>query len=155
MANNKVSSAHLRIDFTVREVLEGEDQSSARYVTFGDDVDIESVKDFFERCGISVDLLFHGRRSGKVIKLSGPTHAAIQAIKAIRQLTGVGLKEAKDAFERARNSGSAMVAFPDGRYAEEGIQVFKASGFNECEVIEADVTVALKQGALPYVHTAV
>ena len=136
MANdNDRSTTHLRIDFTVREVLGGEDQSSARYVTFGDDVNPAGIKDFFERCGISVDLLFQGVRKVKAVRFTSPCQRKIErmidAIKVVRAFTGLGLKEAKDLVELP--VGRPMIVCVDGNEADRLVAMFKAVGINEVE----------------------
>jgi hypothetical protein len=155
MAN---TSGRLRIDFQVREILpDGQDPSDARYVTFGDEVDFGAVKEFFERCGIAADLMFHGRQTAKVIQLKVRTNRKIDVIKSVRALTGLGLKEAKDVVEdcdRLQSLGmrKGLVLFEDGRDADAAMQVFANNGiFNDVEVVGCNFTKAQAAGTPLYV----
>lgn len=83
----------LKISFTVQDV------DTQKFVTFNDEVVETRVKDFFERCGLAVDQLFGLSRASSVIMLRQPCANKIWAIKVVKDLTGLGLKESKDLVE--------------------------------------------------------
>lgn len=98
--NPPVRNTHLRIDFVIREVCDdgtvGEDD--LRFIRFGDDVPTHQAKDFFDRCGHAVGLMF--KPDGPYfIAFAGPPPNKINTIKVVRELTWLGLKEAKDIVE--------------------------------------------------------
>jgi len=130
-------TTHLRIDFQVREVCEDGSvpKESLRYVTFGDDVSPVDIKDFFERCGIATDLMFKGRSLPKVLTFNARPAQIIPAIKALRQMTGLGLKEAKDRCEAP--PGTAVVYFVDGKDAEATIEHLRRDGVFEAVITNA------------------
>ncbi len=89
----------LRIRFVVEEIGEG-GVPTERHISFGDEVPHHQARDFFERCGLTVDQLFCRTIGGlRAIVLDGVPQNKIQCIKVVRELTGVGLKEAKDLVE--------------------------------------------------------
>ena len=112
--------SRLRIDFQVRE-LTAEAGQEPRYVTFGDEVDMGKVKDFFDRCGIAVDIMFQGYKASKYIKQLVPTSQKIGLIKLVREWTNLGLKDAKDVVELA--SGMPMILFRDGADADKCVEI--------------------------------
>jgi len=118
--------SRLRIDFQVRE-LTAEAGQEPRYVTFGDEVDMgRKVKDFFDRCGIAVDIMFQGYKTSKYIKQLAPTNQKIPLIKLVRSWTNVGLKHAKDLVELPM--GRPMVLFKEGRDADAMVQICRNAG---------------------------
>jgi len=130
-------ATHLRIDFQVREVCDdgSVEPEALRYVTFGDNVETSSkIKDFFERCGIATDMMFTEKLVSRSIRLTKAPVNKIGAIKAVRQLTGLGLKESKDLVE-AQN-GAPLVLFDNDADARDGYSVFQLCGVVEI-VIEA------------------
>lgn len=128
-----VTAKKFRIDFQVREVMnDDEDPTDARYVTFGDEVPLSKLKDFFERCGISVDLMFKGMKSASYLRLTNSDMVTkIQAIKALRSVTGISLKEAKDRIEMP--AGTPLVFFSCSEDAEVTIQAFKMNGVDDLD----------------------
>ena len=131
---NKVSTTCLRIDFQVREILpDGRDASEARYVTFGDQVNFGAIKEFFERCGIATDMMFQGGNSAVIMKRACQSINKIPMIKALREITGVGLKCAKDLIEQP--IGCPIVAFKDSKDAENMMQVFVRQGVPITDIV--------------------
>lgn len=107
----------LRIDFQVREVELGDDgralpaKSDDRYITFGDNVMAPGIDDFFERCRLSARYLFHDLVGPVVLVFRVAPMNKIAAIKVVRELTGIGLKEAKDLVEAPL--GTPLCVFKD------------------------------------------
>jgi len=102
---------HLRIDFIVQEVSDDglTPDDDLRYIKFGDDVPIPHVRDFFDRCGNAMSTMFRQGDAVVCLVSSGPNK--IQLIKVVRELTGYGLKEAKDVVEAP--SGTAVCITKD------------------------------------------
>ena len=92
-------NTHLRIDFVVREVCPDGSvpDDELKFIRFGDEMAITNAKDFFDRCGHAMALMF--RVGSSVLSFSLRPSNRIAAIKLVRELTGVGLKEAKDLVE--------------------------------------------------------
>ena len=132
------TSTRFRIDFQVREILpEGSDPSLARYVTFGDEVNFYKVRDFFERCGLGVINLFQthasGNARGKVLKLMHSPRNKINIIKALRQMTDLGLKDAKHLVEGPL--GTPLVVFANDEEVEAGLNVLRRYEAYDVDVI--------------------
>jgi len=91
---------HLRIDFVVREVCDDGSvaEDDLKFVRFGDDIDALSVRDFFERCGHAMGLMFRGD-GARTLAFVNTGMNKINVIKAVRELTHHGLKDAKDLVE--------------------------------------------------------
>lgn len=126
---------HLRIDFVVQEVSDDETVSpeDLRYVRFGDDVRTGDVRDFFDRCGHAMGMMF--RADGPAtITLSSAGPNKIAAIKVLRELGSYGLKEAKDFIESAPGTPILLVPHPDDvreavrRLTESGCGVHVRAG---------------------------
>jgi len=139
-------STRFRIDFQVREVLpEGSDPSLARYVTFGDEVSLSRVRDFFDRCGLGVVSLFNGTSVAKVFKLAHTPRNKINVIKALREMTELGLKGAKDRVESPL--GTPLVVFANDEEAELGLNVLR-----KYEVYDVDVINSIEVEDVSYDH---
>lgn len=129
-----VSPTRIRIDFQVREILPiGQDETDARFVNMSEEVDVTKIKDFFERCGLGVDMLFNAPSMQTIgmIKIRYPSpNSKINAIILHRELCGTSLKEAKDAIDVAWMTGCAIMSAKQGdevefvlkRHAEIGIK---------------------------------
>lgn len=121
---------HLRIDFVVREVCDDGSISAddLRFIRFGDDVPVHQAKDFFDRCGHAVGLMFKPE-GPHFIALASPPPNKINTIKVVRELTNHGLKDAKDIVEAPSGTQFLSVRnYEDLRYAvrlleESGAQV--------------------------------
>jgi hypothetical protein len=143
------TTGKLHIEFQVREILpDGMDQADARHITFGDDVQLGSIKDFFERCGIATDILFQGKRGSKVIRFATRPNHMIQAIKVLRGLTGLGLLEAKNLAELP--PGAALVVFEDGHDAVHALAAFHNAAVSEVYAEGANFGELVEQGTPPY-----
>jgi hypothetical protein len=105
---------HLRIDFMVQEVADDETVSpdDLRHCRFGDDVALSDVRDFFDRCGHAMGLMFRALGPSTIV-LTSPGPNKINAIKALRALGNYGLKEAKDFIESAPGTPILVVPHPD------------------------------------------
>jgi hypothetical protein len=125
----------LRIDFQVHE-LTPEAGQEPRYVTFGDEVDMGKIRDFFDRCGIACDIMFQGYKVSKCLKQLVPTSQKINLIKLVREWTGLGLKDAKDVVELPVHH--AMVLFRDGADADKCVEICKRMGM--LDVIAESIT---------------
>lgn len=114
---------HYAILFVVREVTpegqplpDAEDEGSL-YVRLGEVVSQAGLRDAFDRYRDAVCVTFNAQ-GAQVVELVGVGTNKIALIKAIRQVTGLGLKEAKDLSESA--SGTAIVRVRgSGAYALE------------------------------------
>lgn len=150
------TTSKLRIDFQVREVLADGAVGEPRYVTFGDDVDMGAIKDFFERCGIACDLMFQGYKSPKLFSLDSSFSGSsqkIMMIKLVRELTGCGLKEAKDIVEAP--PGTPIVVFKDGRDADAVMKRLQRDAYRLGEHIvvrDADFGAIRDSGTLEYIR---
>lgn len=117
----------LHIEFGVREPV------SERYVTFSDDVDPVNVKDWFARAALAVEQLFAlaGTPRGIMVPVSSTIVNKIMAIKIVRQVTRMGLREAKDAIEWgiAHPSEPFMVC-DDGRDVNDVVNMFAREGIH-------------------------
>ena len=101
------SPTKIRIEFSVGSERDG------RWITFGDNVELENIEEWFSFTGQAVSRMFnvgttrpwHVGYSGAAmnqINSSGYSSVVpnkIAAIKAVREFTGCGLKTAKDAIE--------------------------------------------------------
>lgn len=129
-------STHLRIDFQVREIPEEGTSINARFITFGDDISMDNIRDFFDRCGYATDIIFNGGdQRGNVIKLK---HAhdivkKVELIKLVRQWANLTLKEAKDLVEQP--AGSVLVLCKDGKDADLCISECKRLGIDGVEAV--------------------
>jgi hypothetical protein len=117
--------SRLRIDFQVREIT-AEAGQEPRYVTFGDEVDMGKVREFFDRCGLGVDTMFQGYKTAKYIKQLVPAPNKINLIKLVREWTNLGLKDAKDVVELP--TGRPMVLFREGADADAVVQICRRMG---------------------------
>lgn len=140
----------LRIDFQVRELLDDGSPGDARYVTLGDDVDAFKVKDFFERTGLSVQAIFgtHQAATGFVVRRD--LRNKIETIKALRTLTGLGLKNAKDRVESPK--GTVLLYTQDSAHADHCMQVFRDFGITEVESLGVDVMAMHELGVPTYLE---
>lgn len=119
---SKVLPSRIRIDFQVREVsAAGEEipDSDLRYVTFGDEVNLADIRDFFDRSGIAVNMMFNGNRGAKFICMEGTPANKIWMIKRVREVTGLGLREAKDLVEAPLRTPFGY--FEDGRDCDAAV----------------------------------
>lgn len=128
--------SRLRIDFQVRELVDPDSGLEPRYVTFGDEVDMGKIKDFFERCGLATDIMFLGYKTSKYIKQLVPTQQKINLIKLVREWTGLGLKDAKDVVEL--HAGLPMVLFKDGEEADKIVDLCRR--MNMMDVVSEPIT---------------
>lgn len=128
--------SRLRIDFQVREIVDADSGLEPRYVTFGDEVDMGKIKDFFDRCGIATDIMFQGYKTSKYVKQLVPTSQKINLIKLVREWTKIGLKDAKDVVELP--TGRPMVLFREGADADMVVQVCRGMGMND--VVSESIT---------------
>lgn len=147
-----VAPPYLHIRFVVEEY--GPDgERTERHVSFGDFVPHHQARDFFDRCGISVDQLFARTLGGRrviVADNTGPNK--IQVIKAIRELTSIGLKEAKDLCEggfQGVPSGHLM-ACDNPQDADHAVSVLRLAG---ASVRVAPASLAIS-AALPVTRRA-
>ncbi len=127
---NEPRKTHLRVDFIVQEVADDDSvpTDDLRYIRFGDDVQLADVRDFFDRCGNAMGLMFRATGPSTITLTScGPNKIA--AIKVLRELGGYGLKEAKDFIESPGGTPILIVPHPDDvkevvhRFAECGTGV--------------------------------
>lgn len=122
------SNTHLRIDFIVREVCTDGSvpDDDLRYIKFGDDVQKSHAKDFIDRCGLAVGLMFKPE-GPYVISLAAPPPNKINTIKVVRSLVPTyGLKDAKDVVEAPPGTGFLVVrSYDDLRFV---VKVLEESG---------------------------
>jgi len=99
-------------------------KNDLRYIRFGDDVPIPHVRDFFDRCGNAMGLMF--RQGSTVLCLvdHGPNKIAL--IKVVRELTGHGLKEAKDIVEAP--SGTPVLVTEDSYSLQHALRMMSDAG---------------------------
>lgn len=83
----------LHVEFSVRE------PDTQRFVTFTGDISLTELREWFVRAGLGVEQLFGSRGGPRAIRLLGAPTNKIQCIKLVRELTHIGLKEAKDLVE--------------------------------------------------------
>jgi len=114
----------LHIEFSVRE------PESERYITFADDVPLGQIRDWFVRASLGIEQLFDIAGAPRGILMVEERGLKIMAIKLVRELTGCGLREAKDAVDSAATATPFMicedgrdVASVIGRFSMEGIKV--------------------------------
>lgn len=95
-----IRNTKVRIDFVVREVCYDRSvpEDDLKYIRFGDEVGYSSVRDFFERCGHAMGLMFTGT-GAQTLVFDSIGQNKINVIKVVRELTCWGLKEAKDMVE--------------------------------------------------------
>lgn len=122
-----VRNTHFRVDFVVREVCTDGSlpEEELRFVQLGDDMHRGDLFDYFNRVRDAVQALFP--QTGPVVLLFD--HAGsnkIQLIKAIREVTGLGLKEGKDMVECPL--GTAVMSFDDPRHAEKIAKKLEEAG---------------------------
>jgi len=116
---------HLRIDFVIQEVADDDTPASElRHISFGDDVPIVHVRDFFQRCMDAMGLLFKTGNCVVCLVDAGPNKIGL--IKVIRELTGHGLKDAKDFVEGP--TGTALFTTRDHYSLQHAIQQINATG---------------------------
>lgn len=98
--NDQTRNTRIRIDFVVREVCDDGSvpEDELRFIRFGDDVPASYVKDFFDRTGNAMSLMFRPV-GAHVVRFVNVGPNKINTIKVVRELTGLGLKEAKDLVE--------------------------------------------------------
>lgn len=126
---DKAPKTRLRIDFVVREVSDDPeaDVDSLRFIRFGDFVETHQARDFFDRCGYAMAMMFKpGAQSLSFVNV-GPNK--IMVIKIIREVTSLGLKEAKDYVEAPL--GTPFVVVLNHVDANDIVRRFKAAG---CDV---------------------
>lgn len=106
-----VAVHRLRVQFSVQELdEEGRPTDGGRFLTFSDDCVPAAVRELFDRAGRSITTIF-GSGGAWLVRNTGIRWAnKIQAIKLHRELTGMGLKESKDAIERV---DGRLVVCPD------------------------------------------
>lgn len=142
----------LRIDFQVREVADDGmtllDPADSRYVTLGDFIKATDIRDFFDRCGLAIDNLYHHRVSGVVLVMRDKPVNKIASIKLLRDLTRCTLKDAKDLIEGA--PGTQLVAFRDGRAATNAAADFYSTGGMHVEIVHTNLDVAVAAGVFLY-----
>jgi hypothetical protein len=122
----------IRIDFTVRH------PTSERFITFGKDVQVGEIKQFFEDASNSVALLFStdGPRgiyfvrdsSGRPTTYWGRTNSGLDGckiplIKVVRMITLSSLKEAKDSVEAATSSDIPMFVCKNMEDAKRAVEL--------------------------------
>ena len=125
-------NTHFRIDFVVREVsTDGSiPDNELRFVQLGDEMHRADLFDYFNRVRDAVQMLFP--RLGPVVVLFDSVGAnKIQVIKAIREITGLGLKEAKDLVEAAPKTVKEQISKADAEEMKK-------------KLTEAGATVELK-----------
>lgn len=95
----------IRVDFAVRH------PASEKFVTFGADVTIDMIADFFERAGLSVKSLFEPEDilRGVYVDKHDIRQNFIIMLKHVRRISHCGLKEAKDSVEFAADYGAPIV----------------------------------------------
>lgn len=101
--DNKFSDT-LEIQFSAR------DPKTECYVTFTQTVEKASLDEWFSRLQVAVSTVFKTGNGPIGIWLNLPCPNKIAAIKAVRSVTGMGLKEAKDVVEHATATQSVMLA---------------------------------------------
>jgi len=82
------------------------------------------------------------------ISLSGKDVNKVTAIKALRLLTGLGLKEAKDFIECVMDTQSKTITFvpnPNTVHTTEAIENLASGGFTYVEDLSADREGVLKE----------
>lgn len=129
-------STHLRIDFQVREIPKEGTSIDARFITFGDDVSMDDIRDFFDRCGYATDMIFNGTggRRHNAIKLKHTISAKkIDLIKLVRKWTNTSLRDAKDLVEQP--AGSALVLCKDSKDADLCVSECKRLGIDGVEAV--------------------
>ena len=139
-------ATRIRIDFQVRETCSDGSvpETELRYVTFGDDMPTGRIRDFFERCGIATDMMFGGKRSAHVIRFDRPCNNKILAIKLVREMTGIGLKEAKDVVEQP--VGADLMVFENLEDADRAMAHIVGAGVTEVKCFKADINDCLARG---------
>lgn len=130
-------STHLRIDFQVREIPEEGSSINARFITFGDDISMDNIRDFFDRCGHATDTIFNGggpaRRNVIKLKHAHDIVKKVELIKLVRQWANLTLKEAKDLVEQP--AGSALVLCKDSKDADLCVSECKRLGIDGVEAV--------------------
>lgn len=125
----------LHVEFTVRELVKPDSGIEPKYITFGDDVEPDMIKEFFTRCGLAASIVFSDQTKSKLyITQKTCTTQKIDLIKAIRELTQVSLIEAKYIAELPTHS--AMICFNNKNDAEYALEIFNSYGINNL-VIES------------------
>ena len=99
-------------------------EDDLRHIRFGDDVPVTGAKDFFDRCGQAVGLMF--RQGAQVLILRTSPINKIAAIKALRSLSDMGLKEAKDYVESPL--GTPILLIENSEYVRTVLDVMKNDG---------------------------
>jgi ribosomal protein L7/L12 len=104
-------STRLRISFSVGSEEDG------RWITFADDVELIKIAEWFKFTGMAISRMFNLGQTPCIVRLTNFDPAKkIASIKIIREYTGCGLKEAKDAIEGAFDG--IIGIFEDGEVAE-------------------------------------
>lgn len=112
----------LHIEFNIKE------PETGRFVTFADDISVENVKDWFIRMALGVEHLFNmegGARTATIKDISNGYGGKIGAIKLVRELTGCGLREAKDLIENSLSSNTPTMVCNDGMTADRVVEGFR------------------------------
>lgn len=114
----------LHIEFSVR------DPETERYVTFADDVEVGKVRDWFVRASLGIEQLFDMIGAPRMISIenASPQFPKIMAIKLVRELSGMGLREAKDAVDHGIDYLSPILVCDDGRDAKNVVARFRQEG---------------------------
>lgn len=121
---------HLRIDFIIREICPDGSvpEEDLRYIKFGDEVQKSHAKDFFDRCGHAIGLMFKPE-GPYVVSFASPPTNKINTIKCVRMLVPIyGLKDAKDVVEAPPGTGFLLVkSYDDLRFV---LRILEESGAN-------------------------
>ena len=90
----------IRVKFSV-QVVDDSTEETDRYISFSEDIGTHEVRQFFNRTGDAVSLLFSGAIQTVAVVLPNdwPYDMKISTIKAVRSVWNLGLKEAKDVVE--------------------------------------------------------
>lgn len=123
----KFLNTQVRVDFVVREVCDDGSvpEDELRFVRFGEAVHPTKVKDFFERVGHAIGIMFPTTGPQAITLLDyGPNK--INVIKVVRELGGYGLKEAKDLVEAI--PGTPIVLANDVTEATHAVRLLESAG---------------------------
>lgn len=92
----------VRVDFVVREIDIDGGPEQARGVSFGEDIDVDELYEFFNRCRDGANLIFSGKRPKDEVKViigpqgpPGPQGPAYQTSTSIDPLAAIAKSVAK------------------------------------------------------------